>query len=164
MIRKVSALLSALCLTMVLANCGFEPVYGSNSQHREKLTSVEFADPRTENDFNFLRYVEQVIPGDRSDVRYRVNYRISMSSGQRLEDLRIRRGTVNYDVTRLEDSKSVFSGSVRAIADFRQSNAPDRMLTNRLALQNIEDNLLQQLAQAMHMELIARFASCGPSC
>ncbi|MCC5960556.1 MAG: hypothetical protein JJU08_14585 [Rhodobacteraceae bacterium] len=164
MFRTVAALLTAFSLTTVLASCGFEPVYGSNSPHRETLTSVEFADPRTENDFNFLKYVEQVMPGDRSDIRYRVNYRISMTSGERLEDVRVRRGAVNYEVTRLEDRKTVFSGSVRAITDLRQRTTPDRMLTNRIALQSTDDHLLQQLAQAMHMELIARFASCGPSC
>lgn len=164
MIRKVLAPIGAFCLIIVLANCGFEPVYGSNSQHREQLTSVEFADPRTENDFNFLKYVEQVMPGDRSDTRYRVNYRIIMTSGERLDDVRIRRGTVNYEVTRLEDRKTVFSGSVRAISDFRQREGRDRMLNNRLALQSLDDNLLQQLAQAMHIELIAKFASCRPSC
>ena len=164
MFRRILSLVGAVCLSTFLAACGFEPVYGSNSPYRGKLTSVSFADPRTENDFGFLRYVQQEVPINQSNTKYLVNYSVSIGGGSALSDLRVRRGIVSYQVSRIETGDNLFSGNVRAISDYRERSGPSGNIVNRRVLQTVDDALLQQLAQMMHMELIAKFASCGPSC
>jgi hypothetical protein len=160
---KISGMVANLFLIIAISACGFEPVYGVNSPNITALSSISFADPVSNADFFFLGFAEQTIPRT-SDPVFRVHYSTGFSDGFQVSDNRIVRGSLAYTLRRIEDNEVIFTGKIRRIVDVRIFSGDSSWLANRNNRERVERELSRMLADALHFDLISKFAVCGDKC
>lgn len=66
----------AAALAVALAGCGYTPAYAPNGPAGELRVSIAFDPPKTENEFAFVRQLEQRL-GRAEEPRYRLSYQIA---------------------------------------------------------------------------------------
>jgi hypothetical protein len=160
---KIFRMVITLWALISISACGFEPVYGGNSTRSASLSSISFADPVSNADFVFLGYAEQTIPHS-DEPTFKIYYSTTFSDGFEVSDNRIVRGSLVYSIRRIEDNKVLFSGNIRRITDMRIFSGESSWIANENNKERVERELSRNLAHALHLDLMSKFAVCGDSC
>ena len=146
-----------LALPVLLAGCGFEPVYGPGGTGTALYDSVEFATPGSREDFLYVQQLG-VSLGRSQAPEYRLAYAIgTLDTGQAVTSTGdITRynliGEVDYVLTRIADETVVAEGRVDNFAGYSATGSTvDTLAAERDAVRRLMIILADQTAQRLFL-------------
>ena len=148
------ATLAAAC---ALAACGFQPVYGPDGAGTRLQGQVRVADPRTVDDYAFLRRLTERL-GPEQAVRYDLGYRLQIASvGQAItpDEVTTRyslNGTATYTLTDAATGAVVAQGEV---SNFSSYSTEGTVIATNAAEQDARGRLAVMLADQVVTRLLA---------
>ncbi|WP_299848788.1 LPS assembly lipoprotein LptE [uncultured Roseovarius sp.] len=146
--------LAALLVTLVVAACGFTPVYAPGSDTAQVLSQIEIAEPRNQNSYLFVRAMEERL-GRPTDADKILKHKVSVV-GEGVESDTDRRrvvGAVSYQLTDKKTKKLLASGNVDTFAGYSVS---DGLFAG--AQQDAIERLIIIMADQLTRELMIKLA------
>lgn len=147
----------ALTAVLALAACGFQPVYGPGGAGTRLQGQVRVADPRTADDYAFLRRLTERL-GPEEAVRYELAYALRIASvGQAItpDEVTTRyslNGTAAYTLTDAGTGAVVARGEV---SNFSSHSTVGTVIATNAAEQDARNRLAVMLADQVVTRLLA---------
>ena len=147
----------ALTTVLTLAACGFEPVYGPGGAGTRLQGQVRVADPRTADDYAFLRRMTERL-GPEETARYDLGYRLQIASvGQAItpDEVTTRyslNGTATYTLTDAATGAVLAQGEV---SNFSSYSTEGTVIATNAAEQDARGRLAVMLADQVVTRLLA---------
>lgn len=148
---------AALVAMLVLAGCGLQPVYGPDGAGARLHGQVRIADPRTADDYAFLRQLTDRLGPDQ-DPRYALDYRLRIAVVRQAitpDEITTRyslNGTAAYTLTDTASGAVVTSGEV---SNFTSHSTVGSVVATTAAEQDARNRLAVMLADQVVTRLLA---------
>ena len=154
--RAVLAALSGAALGLGVAACGFTPVYGPQGGGTALWGQVRAADPRSQDDFTFMRQIQDRLGPEGS--RYALDYRLNVAVVPQAitpDEVTTRyslNGTAAYTLTDAATGAVVAQGEV---SNFSSYSAEGTVIATNAAEQDARGRLAVMLADQVVTRLLA---------
>lgn len=150
-----------LTLPLVLAACGFAPVYGPGGTGTRLQGKVRTADPKTPDDFAFAgRIAERLGPDSAGAYRLDWQLRIAVVSQAITTDEITTRyslnGTASFQLTQIDTGRQVTRGQVSSFTSYSTTGTT-------IATMSAEQDAHLRLARLLADQVVTRLLAIDPA-